>query len=254
MKKLANKTAIITGAASGMGAQHGIRFIKEGAKVVFTDTNKEKGEQVVKNLGKNALFIPHDVSNPKDWKKVVDMTEEKFGPVSILINNAGVAIPNGGTLTLENTEFEGYKKIIEINQFGTLFGMQAVLPSLRKAGGGSIINVSSVGGLLGMFGHYAYNASKFAIRGMTKTAAIELGEENIRVNSVHPGMIETSMIKASIEKNPEIWKDQLKGIPLHRMGKPEEVSSLMVFLASDESSYCTGAEFIIDGGKTCEDK
>ncbi|MDF7640677.1 glucose 1-dehydrogenase [Bifidobacterium sp. ESL0784] len=253
MGRVSGKIAIVTGAAGGMGAADAKRLVEEGAQVVLTDMN-EAGQQVADKLGENARFMRQDVTKPEDWQKVVDYAETEFGHVNVLVNNAGIAIPGGKTLSLENTDFEGYKKIVEVNQFGTFLGMKAVEPSMRKAGIGSIINISSVGGLLGMWGHYAYNSSKFAVRGLTKAAAVELGDYNIRANSVHPGMIETDMIKQSIAQNPDIWNPQIKGIPLKRIGKPEEVANLVLFLASDESSYCTGAEFVIDGGKTAQDK
>lgn len=242
MARLDGKIAIITGAAQGMGASHARKFIEEGAKVVLTDLNDEKGNALAAELGENALFVKHNVTSSDDWATVVAETEKAFGPVNVLVNNAGITIAKS---ILALTE-EDYRRIVDINQVSVFLGMKSVIPSMQKASGGSIVNISSMNGIV--TGAIGYTDTKFAVRGMTKAAAIEGAHYGIRVNSVHPGVIATPMVvqedtKAAVEEFS-------KHIPLKRVAQPEEVSSLVVFLASDESSYSTGAEFIIDGGLT----
>ncbi|MFD0943019.1 glucose 1-dehydrogenase [Savagea faecisuis] len=242
MARLEGKVAIITGAAQGMGATHATEFIKQGAKVVLTDLNEEKGAALAAELGENALFIKHDVTSEQGWADVVAKAEEAFGPVNVLVNNAGISL---NKFMLEMS-LDDYMKIVNINQVSVFLGMKAVAGSMQKAGGGSIVNISSINGLVG--GAIGYTDTKFAVRGMTKAAALNLAHMGIRVNSVHPGVIATPMImqedaKAAIE-------EFAKQIPLKRVSQPEEVSQLVVYLASDESSYSTGSEFVVDGGIT----
>lgn len=244
MGKLKNKVAIVTGAAGGMGIVHAQEFIKEGAKVVLTDILKEQGQKEAKKLGENALFVPHDVTQEEDWKRVITVAEEKFGPVDILVNNAGIVM----TKSIEEMTLAEYEKTIAINQTGTFLGMKYVLPSMKKAGGGSIINISSIEGLMGAPMISAYAASKFAVTGMTKAAAGEFAPYGIRVNSVHPGVIDTPMI------HQEDVKDAVGAViqatPLQRAADPKEISRMLVFLASDDASYSTGSVFVADGGLT----
>lgn len=242
MNRLEKKVAIITGAAMGMGASHAKRFIAEGAKVVLTDINEEKGIAFANELGENALFVKQNVVNAEDWADVVSKAEEKFGHINILVNNAGITMSKS---LLEITEAE-YRRIIDINQVSIFLGMKAVIPSMQKAGGGSIINISSINGLVG--GTIGYTDSKFAIRGITKAAALECVHYGIRVNSVHPGVIATPMIVQADTK--EAVEQFAKLIPMKRLAQPEEVTNMVVYLGSDESSYSTGAEFIVDGGYT----
>lgn len=242
MARLKGKVAIITGAAQGMGASHARRFVEEGAKVVLTDLNEEKGNQLASELGENALFLKQNVTSAEDWAIVVAKAEEKFGPVNILVNNAGITMAKS---ILETTE-EEYRRIVDINQVSVFLGMKTVIPSMQKAGGGSIVNISSINGIVG--GAVGYTDTKFAVRGITKAAAMECSHYGIRVNSVHPGVIATPMVvqedtKAAVE-------EFAKHIPLKRVAQPEEVTNLVLYLASDESSYSTGAEFIVDGGIT----
>lgn len=242
MARLEGKVAIITGAAQGMGATHAREFVKQGAKVVLTDLNEEKGVALAAELGENALFIKQDVTSEQDWADVVAKAEEAFGPVNVLVNNAGISL---NKFMLEMS-LDDYMKIVNINQVSVFLGMKAVAGSMQKAGGGSIVNISSINGLVG--GAVGYTDTKFAVRGMTKAAALNLAHMGIRVNSVHPGVIATPMIiqedaKAAIE-------EFAKQIPLKRVSQPEEVSQLVVYLASDESSYSTGSEFVVDGGIT----
>ncbi|MBS4175249.1 glucose 1-dehydrogenase [Bacillus sp. FJAT-49736] len=242
MARLKGKIAIITGAAQGMGASHARRFVAEGAKVILTDLNEEKGTALASELGGNALFVKHNVTNAEEWADVVAKAEEKFGPVNVLVNNAGITMAKS---ILETTEQE-YRRIVDINQVSVFLGLKTVIPSMQKAGGGSIINISSINGLVG--GAVGYTDTKFAVRGMTKAAAMECSHYGIRVNSVHPGVIATPMVvqedtKAAVE-------EFAKHIPLKRVAQPEEVTNIVLYLASDESSYSTGSEFIVDGGLT----
>lgn len=242
MARLEEKIIIITGAAQGMGESHARRFVAEGAKVVITDLNEEKGKLLASELGENALFIKQDVTNAEEWTAVVTKTEETFGPVDVLVNNAGITMAKS---LLETTE-EDYRRIVEINQVSVFLGMKTVVPSMQKAGGGSIVNISSMNGIVG--GAVGYTDTKFAVRGLTKAASRECANYGIRVNSVHPGVIATPMVvqedtKAAVEAFA-------KHIPLKRVAQSEEVTNLVLYLASDESSYSTGSEFIVDGGLT----
>jgi 3alpha(or 20beta)-hydroxysteroid dehydrogenase len=242
MDRLKDKVAIITGAASGMGAAHAVAFVAEGAKVVLTDINEEKGREFAKSLGDHALFVKHDVASKDDWDRVIEAAEAAFGPVNILVNNAGIdkAAP------IEEMSETLYRQVIDINQVSVFLGMQAVVSSMKKGSAGSIVNISSAAGLIGTPGRIGYCAAKWALRGMTKTAALEFGKYNIRVNSVHPGLIDTPM-------TTDFPREQLLPfIALGRSADAKEVTSLVVYLASDESSYSTGSEFIIDGGITAQ--
>ncbi len=242
MERLKDKVAIITGGARGMGASHVRLFVSEGAKVVFTDLNEEEGKKLEEELGDNAKFLKHDVTDASGWNKVVEETEKIFGPVNILVNNAGISMNKS---ILEITEME-YRKIVDINQVSVFLGIKAVAPSMKKTETASIVNISSMNGLVG--GAIGYTDTKFAVRGMTKAAALQLSPYGIRVNSVHPGVIETPMVTEG--EAYETIKKFAKQIPMRRMAKPEEVSNLVLYLASDESIYSTGAEFVIDGGLT----
>ncbi|VYT90084.1 glucose 1-dehydrogenase [Clostridium tertium] len=242
MKRLENKVAIITGGAQGMGASHVRLFVSEGAKVVFTDLNEEAGRTLEQEIGGNARFIKHDVTDAEGWDKVIEETEEIFGSVNILVNNAGISMNKS---ILEITEAE-YRKIVDINQISVFLGIKAVAPSMKKTGTASIINISSINGIVG--GAIGYTDTKFAVRGMTKAAALQLSPFGIRVNSVHPGVIETPMVTKG--DSYEVIKELAKQIPMRRIAKPEEVSNIVLYLASDESRYSTGAEFIVDGGLT----
>lgn len=244
MGRLAGKVAIITGGARGMGESHVRKFIAEGAKVVITDLNEEAGTALAQELGENAKFIKQDVSNEADWANVVTETENAFGPVNILVNNAGISIAS----SIAQITIEQYRKIVDINQVSVFLGMKAVLPSMQKTESGSIVNISSMNGLVA--GSIGYTDTKFAVRGMTKAAAIEFAHYGIRVNSIHPGVIETPMVTQG-DAVDQI-REFAKHIPLKRMAQPEEVSNLVLFLASDESSYSTGSEFVIDGGLTAQ--
>ncbi|MCP1146684.1 SDR family NAD(P)-dependent oxidoreductase [Lysinibacillus endophyticus] len=247
MGKLDGKVAIITGAARGQGAAHAKAFIEEGAKVAITDILVEEGQQLAEELGPNASFYEHDVRNFEQWESIVAEVENTFGPINILVNNAGIGYKKS---ILDMTE-EEYRRIIDINQVSIFLGMKAVLPSMLKINNGSIVNISSIAGLLGSKdGSVAYDASKFAVRGMTKSIALEMAHTGIRVNSVHPGIIFTPMVMKDDEKPIESIEKLLPYVPMKRGASPEEVTKLVLFLASDDSSYSTGSEFVIDGGLT----
>ena len=244
MARLQDKVIIITGAAQGMGETHARLCIAEGAKVVLTDINSEKGDALAKELGANAIFIKHDVTSEENWAHVVKATQDKFGQIDVLVNNAGITTSK----SILDTSLEDYRKIIEINQVSVFLGMKAVIPAMKAAKQGSIINISSINGLVG--GAIGYTDSKFAVRGMTKAVALECASYGIRVNSIHPGVIATPMIMQGDTK--DVVEAFAKSIPMKRVAQPEEVSGMVVFLASDDSSYSTGSEFIADGGLTAQ--
>jgi 3alpha(or 20beta)-hydroxysteroid dehydrogenase len=248
MNRLANKVAVITGAAQGMGAAHARRFIAEGAKVVLTDINRNAVAALATELGPNALSVAHDVTQVGSWTQVIRQAEAKFGTINVLVNNAGII---GDIANTESITEVNYMRVIAVNQHGVFYGMQAVIPSMLKAGGGSIVNISSIAGIVSCLGapNIAYVASKFAVRGMTKFVATEYGKYNIRVNSVHPGFIKTPMMVAATDAE---GAGAAAMIPLARMAEPDEVSQLVVFLASDESSFITAEEHVIDGGMTAQ--
>ncbi|NYJ01130.1 3alpha(or 20beta)-hydroxysteroid dehydrogenase [Nocardioides thalensis] len=244
MGRLDNKVAIVTGGAQGQGAEIVRRFVAEGAKVVVADVAKEPGQALADELGEAAHFAAHDVSDAASWATLVDDANERFGPVNVLANNAGI-LRFGDIERMPGDEVE---LLWRVNQLGTFLGMQAVTRTMRKNGGGSIINASSIEGLAGMPSCTAYAATKWAIRGMTKCAAMELGPKGIRVNSVHPGMIDTPMTR--VHGGDAAMEFGASKVPLGRVGYPEDVAPLYVFLASDESAYINGAEISVDGGVT----
>lgn len=237
------KIAIVTGAARGMGAAHARMLVAEGAEVILTDLLADEGVALADGLGPGAIFLHQDVTRAADWEHVIDETERRFGPASVLVNNAAVG-PSWRPIE-EISEAE-YRRVIEIDQLSVFLGMRAVIPAMKQAGSGSIINISSVSGLVGTANAIAYAAAKFAVRGMTKAAALELAPFGIRVNSVHPGLVATPMVDLAAAEAAR------SAIPMGRAGTPEEVSSLILYLASDESRYTTGAEFAVDGGFSCQ--
>jgi len=244
MDRLKGKVALITGAAQGMGESHARKFIAEGAKVILTDLNEAKGKALAAELGSNALFVHHDATSEAGWKEVVAAGEKQFGKITVLVNNAGILGPIAKTADLSEADF---LKVCAINQTSVYLGMRAVIPGMLAAGIGSIVNISSIAGIAANYGFpsVAYVGSKFAVRGMTKATAIEYGPNNIRVNSVHPGFIRTPMM---VEATNEEGGESLALIPLGRIADAVEVSNLVLFLASDEASYITGAEHVIDAG------
>jgi 3alpha(or 20beta)-hydroxysteroid dehydrogenase len=242
MGMLEGKVAIITGAARGQGAAAARRFVAEGARVVIADVTDDTGKTLAEELGAAALYRHLDVSSEQGWDGVVGEAVEQLGGLDVLVNNAGVL----HFAALTDTTLADYQRVIGVNQIGTFLGLRAAARVMGT--GGSIVNVSSVEGMAGMPYVLAYTASKFAIRGMTKVAALELGPRGIRVNSVHPGMIDTKMVQDAIGGH-EVDVTPVTGkLALRRVGKAEEIAELVLFLASDRSSYSTGSEFIADGG------
>jgi len=245
MGRLDGKVVLITGGAGGQGLAVARLFTTEGARVVLGDLLDDAGKAAADEIGDAAHYVHLDVTSEEDWGTAIRETTERFGDATVLFNGAGI-LKFG---KIEAMPVAEYMQVVGVNQVGVFLGMRAVFPGMKKAGGGSIINVSSVEGLRGSYGLSAYVASKFAVRGMTKVAASEGGKNGIRVNSIHPGVIDTPMLRAQGLGDADL--DSLfKSIPSRRAGKPEDIAQMALFLASDESSYCTGAEFIVDGGAT----
>ena len=244
MGRLAGKVALITGGARGMGKSHVRHFVAEGARVVFGDVLDDQGKYVADKLGDEACrYIHHDVTSEADWAAAVALATDAFGKLDILVNNAGVLT----FAPIADMTLEAFRRVLDINAIGCWLGMKSVIDPMKAAGGGSIVNISSTEGLTGAAGLSAYSASKFAIRGMTKSAAQELGQFGIRVNSVHPGGVMTRMILEQADSGHDGGRF-LENLPLARFADPAEISRLVTYLASDESSYSTGAEFLADGG------
>ncbi len=237
MGKLDGKVAIITGGARGMGAVHARTLQSEGAVVVITDVLDDEGEAVAKELG--VTYLHHDVTDEKQWADVITKAEELHGPVSILVNNAGVV----GFTPVADTELVEWNRVLAINLTGPFLGIRSVTPSMRKAGGGVIVNISSTAGMMGYSNLSAYVSSKWGLRGLTKAAALDLAGDNIRVVSVHPGGVRTPMT-AGID-DPKNYARQ----PIKRIGEPDEIAKLVLYLVAD-ATYSTGTEFIADGGAT----
>ncbi len=211
--------------------------------MVLGDVLDDQGKALAAEIGSAARYVHHDVSREEDWERAVHAAESEFGRLDVLVNNAGI-IDSG---PLRETSLDAYMRVIQVNQVGTFLGMRAVIDPMQRAGGGAIVNISSVAGLIGVPGLVGYTASKFAIRGMTRVAAIELGPLGIRVNSVHPGGVDTDMVRGAPDATPDVegrWQAQ----PIARVADPMELARLVLFLASDESSFCTGSEFVADGG------
>jgi len=247
--RLKGKVAIITGAAGAQGAAEAKLFAKEGAKVVATDMNESGLQQVVEDIktaGGKAIGLVHDVTSSEDWDKVVKETVKEFGSIHILVNNAGIT----GKIQqpIEEMTIEEFEKIMAINAIGPFLGTKAVIEEMKKVEAASIVNISSLSGMYGI-GNPGYNSSKGALRSLTKNIALDYAKYNIRVNSVHPGSVETPMIKEALDANDgEGRKMALRMIPLNFIGQPEDIANAVLFLASDESRYITGTELVIDGG------
>jgi NAD(P)-dependent dehydrogenase (short-subunit alcohol dehydrogenase family) len=244
--RLENKVALITGAAHGMGEAMARLFAREGAKVALADVLEREGAEVVKAIaaaGGDAFFIRLDVSDERGWAAAVAAILARYGRLDILVNNAGIsgAVP-------DRMSVEHYDKLMAVNARGTFLGMKYAIPEMQKAGGGSIVNLSSISGVVGQeFVHMGYNGAKAAIRVMSKSAAVQYGKDGIRVNSVHPGLMppmKTSVTSA----DPAVREKAIAGIPLRRAGRADEAAYAVLFLASDEASYISGAELAVDGG------
>lgn len=246
MTDLTGKVALVTGAARGQGAAEAILFAERGAKVMVCDVLDDEGKKLAAEIGDSAAYMRLDVTKEQDWEAAVAATVKKFGKLNVLVNNAGIiTVPK----VLAETSTADYQKVIDVNQLGVFMGMRSVAGAMKDAGGGSIINISSIDGLVGMYGAAAYVASKFAVRGMTKVAALEMGRDNIRVNSIHPGGVATKILDDTGLTQDEAG-EVFKSVPLGRIGQPREMATLAAYLASDDSSYSTGSEFVADGGMT----
>ncbi len=249
--RLAGKVALITGAARGQGAAAARLFVAEGARVVIGDVLVDEGRALAAELGEQASFVRHDVAAVEDWTNAVSHTVSAFGGLDVLLNNAGIY----KVTPLRGTTAEEYLAVIKVNQLGVFLGMQAAVPALVRsrsepaAASGSIINISSIAGLRGVPGLSAYVASKFAIRGMTKSAAFELAPAKIRVNSIHAGVIDTPML-AEVFPVPGMREEWAARIPIGELAEASDIAEMALFLASEASKHCTGAEFVVDGGLT----
>ena len=248
--RLEGKVAIITGGAHGMGAVEAKLFVKEGAKVVIGDILEVEGRQVeaeIAEAGGEAMFLPMDVTSQDDWKAAVSKTVERFGRLDILVNNAGIS----SRLYPDSSSVDGWDRIMDINAKGVYLGTIHAVPHMIEAGGGSIVNISSIMGLVGnSFGHGAYHASKGAVRLFTKAMAVRHAQDGVRVNSVHPGFMPPMMNQPAYSEEEE--RLVITGTPMRRRGRQDEVANAVLFLASDEASYITGAELAVDGGYTAQ--
>ena len=248
MGRLDGKVALITGAARGQGAAEARLMVSEGARVMLGDVLDDDGELLAKELGEAAAFVHHDVTREREWDAIVAATTARFGRLDALVNNAGVFL----AMPMAMTSLDDYMRVITINQVGVFLGMNAVRETMIGQRSGSIVNISSVAGLTGSRGTIAYTASKFAVRGMTKVAALELASFGVRVNSVHPGIIDTPMLSQLRDTAGGNEAAVTGRIPAGRIAEAEEVARLVLYLASDDSAYSTGAEFVVDGGLTAQ--
>jgi NAD(P)-dependent dehydrogenase (short-subunit alcohol dehydrogenase family) len=242
--RLGGKVALITGAAGGMGQSEATLFAKEGARVVVADVLETEGRQVADSLGGAGRFVRLDVTSEAGWQEAVAATLAAFGRLDVLVNNAGIS----GTFDPDTLSTSAWDRLMDVNAKGVFLGMKHAIPVMEKAGAGAIVNISSVSGFVGQKGiHMAYNASKGAVRLMTKSAAVQYARHGIRVNSVHPGVM-PAMRTSKATADPAFRERMLAGVPMRRAGRPEEVAYAVLFLASDEASYITGTELVVDGG------
>lgn len=241
---LTGKIAFITGAGSigGQGEAEARLFVEHGARVVIADLPGSAGAQIAQSLGENGMFVPLDVTSPQQWTDAVAHVEETWGTITVLLNTAGIWLMKG----IEETSPEEYKHVIDVNQYGMYLGMAAVIPGMKKAGGGAIVNTCSVSGMKGSGQPFAYAASKWAVRGMTRSAAFELAPFGIRINSISPGVVDTPMI----DGGAEVLNFLASSIPSGRVARPEEIATIALFLASDASSYVSGTEITADAALT----
>ncbi len=245
--RLKDKVAIVTGAASGMGAATARIFAREGAFVILTDLDAEGGQAMAREIGNRAMFVRHDVSKEADWDRVVAETLKAHGRIDILINNAGVSGSDPDRFSMKTWDQQ-----MEVNAKGVFLGMRAVIPEMQKARKGSIVNISSISGIVGQnFVHMGYNAAKGAVRTMSKAAAVQFGRDNIRVNSVHPGVM-PPMRTSKMSADPEVRARVLKAIPMGRFGEAGDLDGALLLLASDAGRYMTGATLVVDGGQVVQ--
>jgi len=243
--RLEGKVAIVTGAARGIGAATAMLFAEEGAKVVIADVLDEAGEELAREIGDAALYHHADVTDENDWQALVPAAEKQFGPVDVLVNNAGIGLFK----TVIDTTKAEFERVLAINLTGVFLGIHTVAPGMVARGRGSIVNISSNEAMRGVNGLGAYVASKWGVRGLTKVAAMELGHKGVRVNSVHPGGTDTDLANP-LHKSPDELQPTYTIQPIQRIGRPREIAAVCLFLASDEASYVCGAEFAVDGGSS----
>lgn len=243
--RLAGCVAIVSGAAVGQGAAEARLLAAQGAKVVLGDVDDTAGKAVADAIGDAAVYHHLDVRSEEDWRATLDAAVAAFGTVTGLVNNAGIVTK---PRSIKSTPVEDYQRVLEVNLVGAYTGIHVVSPAIVDAGGGSIVNISSVNGFVGGWGVAGYVSSKFGLRGLTRVAALELARKNVRVNSVHPGPIDTAMLAVGLPEGLDAPKVMGAVTPAGRCGTPEDVASVVAFLLSDESSYCYGAEFVVDGG------
>jgi 3alpha(or 20beta)-hydroxysteroid dehydrogenase len=239
MGRLDGRVAVVTGAARGQGEAEARLLASEGARVVLTDVLDADGEAVAKDIGDAATYVHASVSSEDDWERVATIAND-LGPWRILVNNAGIIRP----AAFEDTSLADYRAVIDVNQIGTFLGIRTAIAPMKAAGGGSIVNISSIDGLRSMNGLVSYSSSKFAVRALTRVAALELGHSGIRVNSVHPGGVDTPMGNPGIDDIDALYNE----LPIPRCGKPIDIAQAVLFLVSDDASYITGTELVVDGG------
>ncbi len=229
---------LVTGGAMGIGAAHVRGFAAEGARVVFGDIDAQAGAAFAAEVGGEVRFVEHDVADEAGWERIVALAAKEFGPISVLVNNAAMLPPFASIVEVDTVD---WRRVLEVNLTGSFLGIKYVVPSMRRAGGGSIVNTSSALGVMGTPNLSAYVSSKYGVRGLTQTAALELARDGIRVNSIHPGYTRTPM-------NAEVSEENTRDLPVPRFAEPEEVTAVAMFLASEEASFVTGAEYLVDGG------
>ena len=242
---LDGRVAIVTGGAGGQGAAEVQLLVERGARVVAADVDDAAGAHLVDALGPSAVFHHLDVRSEEEWRGALDAAVAAFGAVNALVNNAGISLPPQSII---KTSVEDYRRVIDVNQVGAFIGIHVVAPAIIAAGGGSIVNVSSVNGFVGAWGIAGYASSKFALRGLTRVAALELARKGVRVNSIHPGPIDTPMLRSGLPEGSDPVEAMAHAVAAGRVGRVEEVAAMVAFLLSDESSYCYGSEFVLDGG------
>lgn len=243
--QLGTCVAIVTGAAAGQGAAEARLLVERGARVLIGDVNEERGTELANELGDDAVFASLDVTDEAAWRSALELALGRFGTVNALVNNAGISLPPKSII---KTPVDEFRRVLDVNLFGAYTGIHVVAPAIVAAGGGSIVNVSSVNGFVGGWGVAGYVSSKFALRGLTRVAQLELARKRIRVNSIHPGPIDTDMLRTGLPEGSDPVEALARAVPAGRVGTVDEVAAMVAFLLSSEASYCYGSEIVLDGG------